>query len=404
MIKSAPRTWKPRLLAGSIALLSTTTQAVHAQAFTDALTGGKAKADVRLRYENVDQNNALDNADGLTLRTRIGYNTGKFEGFDAFVEMENNSALREDFNSGPGGNGKGKYSVIADPDNTEVNQAYLGYAGLPDTYVKLGRQRIKLDNDRFIGNVGWRQLEQTYDAVRVTNKSLPDTTFNYAYIDNVKNIFSADVDMSDHLINIAYSGLDFAKIVGYAYLLEFNSSSGARAASSKTLGGYLDGSIDMDGFKLIYRAEYAKQSDYEDGNGGIDADYNHFILGASVSGVTAKVGYELLGADDFSGFETPLATKHAYNGWADQFLGTPTNGLVDTYVLLTGKLKGVKLLGVYHDFQADKGSADYGTEIDLLAAKKFGKHYSGGIKYASYDAKDFSVDTEKFWLWGQMKF
>ena len=42
--------------------------------------------------------------------------------------------------------------------------------------------------------------------------------------------------------------------------------------------------------------------------------------------------------------------------------------------------------------------------IDLLAAKKFGKNYSAGAKYASYDADDYAVDTDKFWLWGQLKF
>lgn len=398
-----------RLIAAAIATLS----AMGANAGVDSLTGelskalteGTVKADVRLRYEHVDQDNAADNADGITVRTRLGYNTGKFKGFDAFVEMENNSALLEDYNSGPGGNGKTKYSVIADPDGTEVNQAYLGYSGIiPDTSTKLGRQRIILDNARFVGNVGWRQLEQTYDAVRVTNTSMPDTTFNYAYMDNVKNIFSSDVDMSNHIANITYSGLGFAKIAAYGYFLEFNSSSGARAASNQTLGGYIDGGYDFEAFKLLYRAEYAKQSDYDDGNSDIDADYQHFILGASAKGVTGKIGYEVLGDDDFSGFETPLATKHAFNGWADIFLNTPQDGIQDAYFLLTGKVMGVKLLGVYHDFQADKGSADYGTEIDLLAAKKIGKNYVAGIKYANYDSDDFAVDTEKFWLWGQMKF
>jgi hypothetical protein len=404
MRKKIPGTLQSCMLASAVATLSVVSPAVQADSFTDALTGGTAKADVRLRYETVDQDNALDNADGLTVRTRLGYNTEKFEGFDAYVEMENNSALIEDYNSGPGGNGKGKYSVIADPDNTEVNQAYLGYSGIPDTVAKLGRQRMILDNARFIGNVGWRQLEQTYDALRATNTSLPDTTFNYAYIDNVKDIFSSDADMSNHVINASYKGLSFANLGAYAYLLEFNSSSGARAASNQTLGAYIDGSYDIDSVKLLYRAEYAQQSDYEDGNSDIDADYKHFILGASVGGITAKLGYELLGADDFSGFETPLATKHAFNGWADLFLNTPTNGLEDSYVMVTGKVMGVKLLGVYHDFKADEGSTDYGTEIDLLAAKKFGKNYSGGIKYANYEADDFAVDTEKFWLWGQMKF
>ncbi|MAT64925.1 MAG: hypothetical protein CMN57_04725 [Gammaproteobacteria bacterium] len=377
-----------------------------ADTFTEALTGGKVKADLRLRYELVDQDNALDSADGLTLRTRLGYNTGSYNGFDAYVEMENNSALIEDFNSGPGGNGKAGYSVIGDPDGTEVNQAYLGYSGLlTETTAKLGRQRIILDNARFVGNVGWRQREQTYDAVRLTSQALPGLSFNYAYIDNIRNIFGADVDMNNHIVNLGYSGFESVTLGAYGYFLAYNGSAAARAASSQTLGAFVDGSYDLDGFRLLYRAEYAEQSDYEDGSSSIDAEYMHLILGATAGGITGKVGYEVMGGDNFSGFETPLATKHAFNGWADVFLNTPAAGLEDAYVLLGGKLMGAKLLAVYHDYQAEQGGGgDYGTELNLLAAKSFGRHYSAGIKYADYDADGFGVDTEKFWIWAQVSF
>jgi hypothetical protein len=395
---------KPAVIATSLSLLVSTATVLQADSFADALIGGKVSADVRMRYEYVDQDTNLDSADALTVRTRLGYNTGQFNGVDAFVEMENNSALVEDYNSGPGGNGKTKYSVIADPEATEVNQAYLGYAGIPDTKTKLGRQRIILDNSRFVGNVGWRQLEQTYDAGRVINMSVPGLALDYSYMDNVKDIFSQDVSMSNHLVNAAYTGLDFAKIVGYGYFLHFDGAAALRANSTQTLGGYIEGATAFDSFKLLYRAEYAKQSDYEDGDDGIDGDYLHFILGAEVSGVTGKAGYELLGSDDFSGFETPLATKHAFNGWADIFLNTPVEGLEDAYFLLSGSVAGVNLTGVYHDFQADSGSTDYGTEVDLEATYKFAKNYSAGIKYASYNADDFAVDTDKFWLWGQLAF
>jgi len=135
--------------------------------FTEALTGGTPVADVRLRYEHVDQDNALKEADGFTVRTRLGYKTGKHHDVDVYVEMENTSALVEDYNSGPGGNGKTQYSVIADPDNTEVNQAWLGYNGIPATAVKLGRQRMIWDNARFLGNVGWRQARGRQAAGRV---------------------------------------------------------------------------------------------------------------------------------------------------------------------------------------------------------------------------------------------
>jgi hypothetical protein len=393
-------TWSVALaLAGTLG----TTPPLAAATFTEALTGGTAKLDLRLRYENVDEDNSLENADAFTLRTRLGYETGKFNDFSAYVEMENITAVGDDdYNSTQ--NGRTEYSTVIDPEDTEINQSYLDYAGFQNTLVRAGRQRVILDNARFVGNVGWRQNEQTYTGALLSNTSLPDTTLTYAYVDEVKDIKGLATDVHTHLLNAGYRGLGFATLTGYGYLIEFVDSP-LSAGSQQTLGVRLAGDTELSGMKLLYAAEYARQSDYEDGNSEIDADYQLLELGATVSGVTGKVGYELLGADDAFSFETPLATKHAFNGWADIFLNTPDGqGLEDVYVLVSGMVAGINLVGVYHDFSADEGGADFGTELDLLAEKKFGKHYSAGIKYASYDADDFAVDTDKFWLWGGVTF
>jgi len=373
-----------------------------AASFTEALTGGTPKLDLRLRYENVDQDNALQDADAFTLRTRLGYETADFKGFSACVEMENVTALVDDYNSTL--NGNTQYSTVADPEGTEINQSYLDYSGFADTLVRAGRQRVILDNARFVGNVGWRQNEQTYTGAMISNTSLPDTTLTYAYVNEVKGITGGATDVHAHLLNASYAGLEFATLTGYGYLIDFVDSP---AMSQQTWGVRLSGDTELSAARLLYAAELAQQSDYEDGNSNIDADYRLFELGVSAGGITGKVGYELLGADTAYSFETPLATKHAFNGWADIFLNTPDGqGLEDVYVLVTGNVAGVKLVGVYHDFSADSGGADFGTEFDLLATKKFGKHYSAGIKYASFDADSASsyVDTDKFWLWGGVSF
>jgi hypothetical protein len=403
MIRSCSRFQNPSTAGTAAALCAAAlcmTLPVQA-GLTEALTGGKASVDMRLRYESVDQDNALKDADAITLRTRLGYMTGEFGGASAFVEMEDVTVVGDDDYNLPADSPK-THSVIADPDGTEVNQAFLKYAGLPATEIVYGRQRLILDNARFVGNVGWRQNEQTFDGVKLVNTGLPDTALTYAYIYNVNDIVGDEVDSKNHLLNAAYSGLPFGTITGYAYLLEFPD---APMTSNKTLGLRFDGSTDLGGFKLLYTAEYAGQSDYKDGDSAIDADYTLLELGGTVSGVTAKLGYEVLGGDTFSGFETPLATKHAFNGWTDQFLGTPTDGLQDRYVTVGGAIAGVKLLAVYHDFESDDTSADYGTEWGLLAVKKFSDNYSAGIKYGSYSAEDGAyVDTDKLWVWGELKF
>ncbi|VAX11060.1 hypothetical protein MNBD_GAMMA26-1860 [hydrothermal vent metagenome] len=432
-------------IAAALALpgLAVTTTTASADAFTDALTtGGKVTMDVRLRFEDVedDRNNAgvkLKDADALTVRTRLGYQTGKYMDFDAFVEMENVTAIGDDddYNTGGNGwgNGNGTYATIADPAGTEVNRYWLGYSGIDDTVARVGRQRIKLDNDRHIGNVGWRQNEQTYDSLTITNKSLPDTKLFYAYITNVNRIFgngnNGDFGMNSHLFNAAYDGLGFGKIVAYGYFLDYENNGATQARelwSSQTLGLRFTGDTDVGGgFKVHYQAEYAQQEDYEEGasnvatdGADIDYDYMMFKLGVTYAGVTAMAGYEEQEGDRTGAFTTRLATLHGQNGWADMFLsggrGTPNCGLQDTSFSLSTKVGGVKLKAVYHDYEADGSSScarangargsDYGDEINLVAVKKFGKHYHALVKYARFSSDDYLEDVDKLWIQTGFKF
>lgn len=404
-------------LAATIgAIVSVPTTAVADDAFFEALSGGKVSFSARARYESVDQNNALKDADAYTIRTTLGYKTGDFHGFSAFAEIEDVTELGSDnYNSKT--NGETDYSVVADPDGTEVNQAYLQYNGF-DTEVKFGRQEItyrKAPFHRFIGNVLWRQNHQSFDAVSLSNTSLADTTINYAYLDEIHTIFGddfdngshikdGDIDIAAHLVNLQYSGLSIGKLEGYGYFLDYKDK---EAISSQTLGLRFNGAQAInDDWKVIYTAEYANQDDYKDGTMD-DQSYYLGEVGAKYKGWLAKVSYELQEGDGTDSFKTPLGTNHAFQGWADQFLTTPAAGLQDTYVTVVGKVFGAKLVAVYHDFETDKGSDDAGDELDLLLAKTFKKHYTLGMKYSDYDAGKSSVgkvDTEKFWVFGQVKF
>ncbi len=392
----------PLLGAGVLAVTAPTWAA---DGFTGALTGGKPSADLRLRYEGVDQANITEDARATTLRLRLGYETGAWQGFSALVEAENVTALGgERYNSTV--NGKTNFPVVADPEATEINQAYLGYGGLPGTRLKYGRQRITLDNHRFIGNVGWRQNEQTFDAFTVSNVSLPETNITAGYIFNVNRVFSdkhpqGDFKMKSPIFNINYKGWSVGEVVAYGYLLDF---SDVAASSTQTYGLRLKGSAPLGGVKALYAAEYATQRDYRDNPRDFSLKYYLLEAGVGLSAAEFKLGYEVLGGNGTVAVQTPLATLHAMNGWADQFLTTPATGLKDAYVSAATTVLGTRLEAIYHDFRADSGNARYGTEWDLQAVKAIDKTYSVGAKYASYNAKSFSVDTDKFWLWAEAKF
>jgi hypothetical protein len=373
----------------------------------DAISKGKFSLNVRLRYENAD-NDATQTAHAFTLRPRFGFTTAPTYGFQAMIEGENVTSLGSSDNYNQAGLNPvaAPRAVIADPTGTEMNQAWLSYSNADwKTIVKGGRQRIVLDNHRFVGDVGWRQNQQTYDAAIIENKSIQDVTAMYGYLWNVNRVFgdrhpAGDFESSSHLINVSYSGWEFGKFTAYSYLLRFDN---APAASSATFGGSFAGGYTFDkdtNTKINYRAEYARQVDY--GNqplaGGYEADYYNLELGGEYRRINFGGGYEELGSDGGRiGFATPLATLHAFNGWADSFLATPAAGLRDVYVWAGAKLPGnIPVKVVWHQFYNDTGGGDLGHEWDAVISKALGKNWTVLAKYAAYSGTVIP-DTHKFW-------
>ena len=122
-----------------------------------------------------------------------------------------------------------------------------------------------------------------------------------------------------------------------------------------------------------------------------------------LTSLTAKVGYEVLESDNGISYSTPLGTVHAFQGWADRFIGFPGAGVQDLYVVGAGKFAGnVSLTAIYHDFQPDAGNFDFGQELDLLLSKKIGRFTVAG-KHASYfgsdDAAAGATGIEKSVTW-----
>lgn len=384
-----------------------TATAVIKQAFAE----GDLDVNLRMRWEHVEQD-GLDNADAVTFRARLGYTIAPIYGFQAGLEFEGNIPVgtENQYRPYPGSTDPdtlGK-AIIADPEDYEVNQAWLGYNRW-DSKVRGGRQLISLDNQRFVGPVGWRQLNQTYDAAMVNVGALRDFNFFYGYLWKINRVVGqhnpgGQWDSASHLINVSYDGCEYAKVVGYAYLLDITS---APAASSDTVGASVSGKYPLcESWKLGYRAEFAWQWDAADNPASYNAPYYHVSVGPEVSRYNFGAAYEVLGANSGGSVQTPLATLHAFNGAADVFLATPADGLRDAYAWVGVKLPGdVPVTVTGHKFDADRGSNDYGWEADIAVARSFGKHFKVLAKYAWYDGKDggpaYSADRSKFWLQGE---
>jgi hypothetical protein len=405
----------------SVAIAASLFTILQLSAFAE--TAGSISTDIRLRHETAKVD-GLEDADNTSIRARIGFFSKELNGLSLGVEGEFTAPFDKDNYNAAGVHGDTSKAVIADPENTQLDQAFIQYV-LEGTTLKAGRQVITLDNHRFIGDVGWRQNRQTFDAVTIKNTSIENLTLFYGYVDNVVRIFGSEApatggnaeeaDSESHLLNASYKISDTATLTLYAYLLELDDV--PAALSTDSIGGSLNGKMPLsDELAINYLAEYASQTDAGDNPVDYTADYVHLTVGTILSGLGIDIGYELLGADQsgfdaegapvYGSFKTPLATLHKFNGFADKFLVTPATGLEDVYVTASygiplPTIGPVKLIVGYHDFSSDIGSKDEGDEIDAALIKGFTLEQVPGsfntiAKYASFDKGDSGVDTDRF--------
>ncbi len=376
--------------------------------------------DTRLRSEIVHQDPLAETGRALTLRARIGFETGKAWNTSLLIEGEGVVPIRDQYRPDPTSTYHAEYPVVADPEAYEFNRFTLTNTSLPGTTLTLGRQRIGLDDQRFVGGVAWRQNEQTFDALRMVNRSVANLVLDATYLNRVNRIFGDDSRQGDYkgdsfLLNASYQ-TKIGKFTAFGYLLDFESITTIPAGvnpirdSTSTYGLRFAGEKPAGKIKLAYVASYATQTDYADNPLDFDLDYLTGELTATFRQFSFGVGTEILEGNGLAGvagkgFTTPLATLHKFQGWADKFLTTPANGIEDLYATAAVTLKGVGSLetlgfiAAYHDYEAEQISADYGEEWNLSLAAKI-KRVNLMLKYADYrqGVPAAGRDTEKLWM------
>ena len=374
--------------------------------------------EIRPRYEYANvKSNSKPAANAFTTRIKLNVNTKLFsvDGLTSnigIISVNNFGSHKYNWNTSDYKDGSGKkYETVMDPQKAMISNADINYR-INKTTLHAGRSQVNLDNQRFIGTVGWRQLERSYDTVYVANNSIEGLSLLAAWVygfQGVKDIPTQDTNSI--LLNASYTVMPELKITAYDYML---------ASLHDTYGLALTGKIDA-GAKLNYRAEYAVQKDgtmkIHGKKGKADASYYNLDLGANISGVLVGANYEVLsgttGSDGKTAFNPALGTNHKFNGWADLFYvaSVPQGGLKDMNIHLGYTTKGFgKLLGVYHNFKADKSMAatsgttnNLGSEFDIvyLNAIPGFKNLKGLVKFASYSkgkATGYTNDKKVAWL------
>ncbi|MEP7096414.1 MAG: alginate export family protein [Dokdonella sp.] len=357
--------------------------------------------ELRYRYEGVSDDAFARDANANTLRLRLGYRWLFAPGWQLYADGEHvQSLFGAHYNSTA--NGKTRYPVVADPQSDEINQAYIAYAN-DHVGATLGRQRVMLDNQRFFGNVGWRQNEQTFDAVAL-RYAFGDggPTVRYTYLDRVLRVNGHDNpnpllrewSLDGHLLNVMQV-VPLGVLTGYGYLVENHDIA---TLSTRTFGARWTGAQMFADIKLSWTVEYARQSDWANNPAQQDASYRLFEPSVEWHGIGFKAGWEVLGGNGRYGFSTPYATLHVFNGWADRFSNTPHDGLDDRYVGATGKIGGATWTTTWHDFHADHGGSHYGSEWDASVSYPLRTDLTGLVKIADYRSDGFSTDEQKFWF------
>lgn len=391
----------------------------------------KPMFDSRLRWEDVQQPAKALSADAVTIRVRAGFELAlKPAHLALLVEGAGTLAIDQDYNAFPYKNlGSGEWrpadAVIADPQNVALNRVQLQYKAKGIT-LTAGRQRINLDDERWVGSVGWRQNEQTFDAVR-GEVSLAPVSLDVAYADSQRTIYGVGGG-----VRTAYDGrfwllgaavkLGPVTTKGFAYLVDYDNTlgtpQGARGQtnSSQTYGVRSTGQFTLaKHVTLALAASWAQQSNYGTNALHYQANYYAGEAALTVRWLTLKGGYEMMGADANAtggawSVQSPMATLHKFDGWADVFLTTPANGLGDTYAGLAARFPMVKAIPglsaqmTYHQFDSDIGQIDYGHEWDSAIGFKTGR-VVWLAKYADYIARGGNTtDTRKFWLQAEFGF
>ncbi|KRB41718.1 hypothetical protein ASE02_05330 [Phenylobacterium sp. Root700] len=379
---------------------------------SEAIAGGKLLLEVRGRYEGVDQKKTAvltRNGEAFTVRTRLGWETADWRGLKGLIEFEDVRQIGPEHYAVnvPGaltpplnGADKARYPIINDPDVTELNRLQLTWTPSTALAVTAGRQRILIDDQRFVGNVGWRQDEQTFDAARA-DLAFGRFKATYAYVTHVNRVLGEmkDWDSDSHLLNATWSPAEALRLQGFVYALDFQNSA---ANSSITKGLKASGKTWVGLFQVAYNATYAVQSDYRGNTPAYDLDY----WGADAAGTfdiyTAKVSWESLEGNGTRGFTTPLATTHAFQGWSDAFVQPlgGNKGFVDGIEDLNFSLNvkprfraayffNADILVRYHDFDAQRTGADLGREWDIQAQAAITPKLSVAVKYADFEREAF---------------
>lgn len=373
------------------------------------------KFEIRPRYEYVDEkNNNLKSANALTTRISIGINLMDLfhiKNLETYLEATGVFATIDNYSPE-----NTKYELVPDPVNTRFTQIYIKYK-LNRTNFFMGRKFVNIDDHRFIGNVNWRQMPQSFGIIAISDNTVKNLNFLIVGIYERKGIINKlntywEFGKWPLILDVNYKASDLLKIKLFSYLI---------TDTNNTYGIKLSGKYKFNYLNANYIFEYAKQTDpYKIDNletkPDINTNYYRFGVNANIQRWTLGLEYTHFGDKNGKnkGFSTPLATLHAFDGWSDVLLSGGANGFdygLKEYKLNIG-YKNIKYGNflvsylIFKSYKSQPTGRSIGTEINLLYTKSLTKRLSLLLKSAFYNGNNGyftggnlkgQKDVNKFW-------
>ncbi|MBT4571436.1 MAG: hypothetical protein HOC48_04445 [Nitrosomonadales bacterium] len=383
--------------------------------FKEAILQGKSLSSLKSRYEFVDQDGKSKNANALTVQTLLGWETKPIDGISFALQFIGVSPLIDDYNdkkNGVSNLSKVNYPVVVDPEGYNINQAFISYTHQNKHNAKVGRQAIFLDNWRFVGDVRFRQNIQVMDGITTKIYPYDGIELFLSHVENIRQVTTKNQNTRIELANLKYKISKSGSLVGYGYFVDWDDES-QKIKSDKTFGARLNGLRPAsEEWNLLYTLEYADQSSYKDGSSLIDNYYYRVGFGVGQESWSLRFDQEKLsGNANGKAFQTNLGTNHLFQGWADVFLTTPNQGIIDNMIIAKAKILGATIKSEFHlidsdrNFTTDSGSQadNYGHEFDIGIYYPIKKDTKVSLEYANFSEGDtYSTarkrDIEKIWL------
>ena len=390
-----------------LAVTFVSTPAVYSQTADDTATPAlKLRLETRIRYVNIDEGAKPRNVDVITARAIVGAEVAITPQLKATFEIIHSDYLPpQRFNADPAAT-TSSYPLLPDPRYTGLNEANVTWTPSLDWSAKLGRQSVKVGNERLISDDNFRHVPLLFDGLLVRGSPFEGSQFSVGQFNRLRTRLGETEPMQLTVMELAMNPLRDMSVAAYAMRHRpFARQSdvfrfGVADLSSWVVGAVVDGSYRFGNMRTYYTLEAAQQRSTRD-ESALSVRYLRAGLGVGWKGWIVRADHEIKGSNGGRyGMQTPLTNQYAFNGNALVFFDTPATGLRDTWATLRWEQGPWSALGEYHTFRADFGNQRYGQEFDANVTYTINPRAYVRAQWARYRPAEGGLRTEidKLWL------